>query len=71
MRKVAYALAALLVATLLVEELRLADARSEIERRVEVLKRVEEHNKRMIERTMTKYGQAQAYDALDGTDLDR
>jgi hypothetical protein len=71
MRKVAYALAALLVATLLVEELRLADARAEIERRIEVLKRVEEHNQRMIERTMRKYGQPQAEDALTGPDLDR
>jgi hypothetical protein len=47
MRKVAYALAVLLAATLLIEELRLADARSELEKRVAVLKRVEEHNQRL------------------------
>jgi hypothetical protein len=58
MRYAAYILGALLPANLLVEELRLAEARYQLEKRDELLKRVEEHNQRMIEQTLKKYNLA-------------
>jgi hypothetical protein len=62
---VAWYVAGALCLALVAEEFRIADARLEIRGYQEMARRVEEHNKAAIERTMNKY-----YKAVNVMDVD-